>query len=167
VGLIVFEFARFHAADFARGREFASALDAFCGRLPAGWRYAVELRNRNFLHPDYFALLARHGVTHVFNSWSDMPSVAEQLELPGSFTNPEFFAARFLLKPGRKYEEAVKRFSPYASLQEPYPEGRAAAVKLLQRAARSSGRIRGHIYVGNRFEGNSPESIAAILDEAA
>jgi hypothetical protein len=30
-----------------------------------------------------------------------MPPVAEQLALPGSITNPEFAAARLLLKAGR------------------------------------------------------------------
>jgi len=39
--------------------------------------------------------------------------VGEQMALPGSRTNPDLVAARFLLKPGRKYEEAVKAFEPY------------------------------------------------------
>jgi hypothetical protein len=42
-----------------------------------------------------------------------MPPVNEQLAIPGSLTNPKLCAARFLLKPGRKYEEAVKTFQPY------------------------------------------------------
>jgi hypothetical protein len=39
--------------------------------------------------------------------------VGEQMALPGSRTNPHLVAARFLLKPGRKYEQAVKAFEPY------------------------------------------------------
>jgi hypothetical protein len=35
-----------------------------------------------------------------------------QMALPGSRTNPDLVAARFLLKPGRKYEQAVKAFEP-------------------------------------------------------
>ncbi len=166
IGLLMFEFSQFHPGDFPRGREFVEALDAFLAKLPRGWRYGVEIRNRNFLQPDYFAVLARHGVAHIFNSWSDMPPVAEQLALPGSFANPDFFAARFLLKPGRKYEDAVKRFSPYASLQEPNPEDRAAAASLMGLAATSGNRTHGYIYLNNRFEGNALESIAAILDQA-
>ena len=42
-----------------------------------------------------------------------MPPVSEQMAIVGSETNDDFLAARFLLKPGRKYEEAVKEFSPY------------------------------------------------------
>jgi hypothetical protein len=38
----------------------------FFGQLPKGWPYAVEMRNKHWLHPDYFECLARHEVTHVF-----------------------------------------------------------------------------------------------------
>jgi hypothetical protein len=51
-------------------------------------------------------------VAHVFNSWEAMPPVAKQMAMPGSPTNPSLVAARFLLKPGRRYEEAVKTFQP-------------------------------------------------------
>lgn len=166
VGLLMFEFKQFHGGDFARGREFVAALDEFLGRLPRGWPYAVEIRNRNFLQPEYFAALARHGVAHVFNSWTDMPPVGEQIELPGAFPNPELCAARFLLKPGRKYEDAVKRFSPYEKIQEVNPEGRTAGVKLLKRVTGSGQRICGFIFVNNRFEGNALQSIVAILEPA-
>ena len=170
VGVLMFEFTQIHGADFARGREFVAALDEFLGRLPRGWPYAVEIRNRNFLQPEYFAALARHGVAHVFNSWTDMPPVSEQSELPGAFPNPELFAARFLLKPGRKYEDAVKRFSPYEKLQEENPEGRTAAKKLIHRLRASELRARGFIFLNNRFEGNALASLTAITqpgDEAS
>lgn len=166
VGVLMFEFAQFRGTDFARGREFVAALDGFLGQLPRGWPYAVEIRNRSFLQSQYFATLARHGVAHVFNSWTDMPPVGEQIELAGAFTTPQLSAARFLLKPGRKYEEAVKQFSPYEKLQEANPEGRAAAAKLVRRATGSSQPSRSYIYLNNRFEGNALASIAALLNEA-
>jgi uncharacterized protein YecE (DUF72 family) len=164
VGLLMFEFTQFHGGDFARGREFVAALEEFLARLPRGWPYAVEIRNRTFLQPEYFAALARQGVAHVFNSWTDMPPVGEQLELPGAFPNPELFAARFLLKPGRKYEDAVKRFSPYEKIQEVNPAGRTAAAKLLKRGADRDQRLSGASFVNNRFEGNALASIAAMVE---
>jgi uncharacterized protein YecE (DUF72 family) len=167
VGLLIFEFSRFSPAEFARGRDFVEALDEFLGRLPPGWRYGVEIRNRSFLHPDYFAMLARRGAAHVFNSWQDMPPVGEQLALPGSRTSPEFIGARLLLRPGRKYEEAVKLFSPYNRIQDAYPEGRAAGVKLIEETRGSGGATKGFIYVNNRFEGNALQTIAAMVEAAA
>jgi uncharacterized protein YecE (DUF72 family) len=167
IGPLMFEFSPFRGSDFARGREFVEALDGFLGKLPRNWQYAVEIRNRNFLQPEYFAALARHGVAHVFSSWTDMPPVTEQLALPGSQTNPSLLVARFLLRPGRKYEEAVKLFSPYEQIKDPYPEGRAAMSELINRIRAGGDPTSSYIYLNNRFEGNALESIAAVLDETA
>ena len=100
-------------------------LDAFFSKLPKGWNFGVEIRNKDWLQPDYFAVLRKHGVVHVFNNWSMMPTVGEQMMVPGSDTSDSMVAARFLLKPGRKYEEAVEQFSPYKSVKEVNAEARA------------------------------------------
>ena len=71
-----------------------------------------------------------------------------------------------LLKPGRKYEDAVKSFSPYDRIHDPYPEGRAVGAELIREARCSGGATKGFIYVNNRFEGNALETIAAIVDQA-
>jgi hypothetical protein len=49
----------------------------------------------------------------------------------GQPDEPELVAARFLLKPGRKYEEAVKTFEPYDKIKEENPEARAAGRTLI------------------------------------
>ncbi|MEI6194616.1 MAG: DUF72 domain-containing protein [Verrucomicrobiota bacterium] len=164
VGLLMFEFSRFYPSDYEHGRDFVADLDKFLGQLPKGWPYAVEMRNHKWLQPDYFACLARHGVTHVFNSWDAMPPVNEQMALPGSRTNPGLTAARFLLKPGRKYEEAVKTFQPYDRLKEPYPEAREAGSALIRQGKSASPDRKTFIYVNNRLEGNALETIDAMLE---
>lgn len=164
VGLLMFEFSRFYPSDFARGRDFVAALDAFLGMLPRGWPYGVEIRNASFLQPEYFATLARHGVAHVFNSWEAMPPVNEQVALPGSLTNSELAAMRLLLRPGRRYEDAVKLFSPYDRLQEPQPEARLAAARLIDAARQTARPRRLFVFVNNRFEGNALATIAAIVE---
>ena len=164
VGLITFEFSRFGPADFARGAQFVKALDAFLGKLPRGWPYGVELRNRQWLRPEYFAVLAGHGVTHIYNAWSDMPPVSEQVTLPGSETNPALLAMRLLVREGRTFDQAVKKFSPYDKIQDPNPEGRMAATDLARRGLRSNGKTRIMVLVGNRFEGHSPGTVNAIVN---
>jgi hypothetical protein len=94
-----------------------------------------------------------------------VPPVNEQLTLAGSQTTPDLLSARFLLKPGRKYEDAVKLFSPYDRVKEPCEEGRAAASTLIRQATRSGGKTKAFIYLNNRFEGNALETIAAILED--
>ena len=166
VGLLMFEFSRFYPSDFQRGRDFVDALDRFLDRLPKGWPYGVEIRNRYFLHADYFAALSRHGVAHIYNSWQGMPPIEEQMALPGSRTAPDLLGARLLLRPGRKYEEAVKLFKPYDRIKDPYPEGRAAGAKLIQETRRTGGNTRAYLYVNNRFEGNALETIAGMIELA-
>lgn len=163
VGMFIFEFSKFHVTDYQHGRHFVADLDRFLENIPKGWNYGVEIRNRNFLQPEYFAMLARHGVSHVFNSWADMPPVIEQLALSGSTTNPACTGARFLLKPGRKYEEAVKLFSPYNETREVYPEARAAAADLIRQVLIKQAIRKLFLYVNNRLEGNSLLTIMALL----
>lgn len=162
VGLLIFEFSRFWPTDYEHGRDFVADLDKFLGQLPRGWPYGVEVRNRNWLRPDYFECLARHGATHVFNSWEAMPPVAEQMALPGSRTNPALVAARFLLKPGRRYEEAVKGFQPYDRTKEVNAEARQAGAALIAEGVKAKGRST-FLYVNNRLEGNALSTIEAML----
>jgi len=158
VGVLMFEFGHLYKRDFEQGRDFIAALDSFFAELPTDWQYGVEIRNKEFLRAEYFEVLHRHGVTHVFNSWAAMPPAEEQMAMEGSFT-ADFFASRFLLKPGRKYDEAVQSFSPYESVQDPYPEGRQAIKEL----ASTKTQRPSFIFVNNRLEGNALGTIAASI----
>ena len=166
IGLLVFEFSRFWPADYRQGRDFLDDLDKFLGQLPGGWPYGVELRNRNWLRPEYFECLARHRTAHVFNSWEAMPSVREQLALPGSRPHPGLVGARLLLKPGRRYEEAVKLFEPYDQIREINQEARAEGASLIEEGLRTTGR-QTFVYVNNRLEGNALSTIQAMVEGAA
>ena len=123
------------------------------------------MRNKHWLKPEYFGCLARHGVAHVFNSWDAMPPVSEQMALAGSRTNPNLCAARFLLKPGRKYEEAVKTFQPYDKVKEPNAEARATGKALVAEGEAAGPERKTFIYVNNRLEGNAPETINAMVSD--
>jgi len=163
LGVLMFEFSHFWPGDYEHGRDFVADLDTFLGKLPKGWPYGIEMRNRAWLRNEYFGCLARHGVTHVFNSWDAMPPVSEQMALPGSRTNPGLVAARFLLKPGRKYDEAVKTFQPYDKTKEVNDEARKAGAAMIVEGERCEPRRKAYIFVNNRLEGNALETIAAML----
>jgi len=163
VGVLMFEFSRFWPSDYEHGRDFVADLDKFLGKLPKGWPYAIEMRNHHWLAPEYFGCLERHGVTHVYNSWDAMPPVNEQMAMPGSKTNPSLLAARFLLKPGRKYEEAVKTFQPYDKVKETNPEAREAGKALVAEGKAAGPKRKTFIYVNNRLEGNALETIDTMV----
>ena len=166
IGVLLLEFSKFYPSDYETGRHFAADLEEFLSRLPKGWPYAVEIRNKNFLHPDYFAALQRRGVAHVFNSWAEMPPVSEQLMMPGSRSAQDLCAARFLLKPGRKYEDAVKLFAPYDRIKEPDANAREAGATLIRKGRKANPQRRTFIFVNNRLEGNALETIAAMIERA-
>lgn len=162
LGVLIFEFSQFYPRDFERGRDFVEVLDRFLAQVPKGWQYGVEIRNSNFLQPEYFETLRRHEVAHVFNSWSRMPPVSEQMKIDGSRTT-DFVVARFLLSPGRAYEQAVKSFSPYKETRVVDAGARAAGRALIGKARQVSKRP-SFIFVNNRLEGNSPLTIQAMLE---
>ncbi len=162
IGILIFEFSAFHRSHFLRGRDFVAALDHFLGEIPRDWQYGVEVRNASLLQPEYFEVLRRNGVAHVFNSWTKMPPVGEQVAMAGAFTT-DFFAARFLLRPGRAYQQAVEKFSPYHETREQNPAARADLRALIARAGAQPTKRPSYAFVNNRLEGNSPNTIAAAL----
>ena len=164
IGVLIFEFGAFRRDVFPGPVEFVERLDLFLAGLPSGFRYAVEIRNAEFLDREYFRCLESHGVAHVFNSWSRMPELREQMAIPESIT-ADFIVSRALLRRGRVYDQAVRLFSPYSKIQDPNPEARAGLRELIERARET--RRAAYIYVNNRLEGNSPATIMAVVDEQA
>ncbi|HXO83959.1 MAG TPA: DUF72 domain-containing protein [Gemmatimonadales bacterium] len=158
-GCFVFEFQAMRGKDLPDPLQWADQLDDFFKQLPRDHRYAVELRNPELLTGLHGEVLKRHGVAHVFNSWTEMPSIGEQLDstwtLPAGFT-----VARALLKPGRRYADAVKQFQPYDRVQEPLPDLRRDLVRLV--GAAQQRRIEAFILANNRAEGNAPGTIRAV-----
>jgi len=161
VGVLILEFSQFYPRDFERGRDFVDALDRFFQEAPTDWPLAVEIRNKGFLKEPYFAMLQRHQVAHCYNNWTRMPTVGEQLAMEESFP-ADFTTARFLLTPGRQYQQAVDRFQPYDRLQAPDAEARESARTLIERIrAKQSARL-SFLFVNNRLEGHAPSTIEAI-----
>jgi len=160
LGPVIFEFG----SRTAEPIEFIDRLDTFLGELPPGFRYAVEIRNREYLAPRYFDALHAHNTAHVLNSWSRMPPIGEQLSMANVFT-ADFIVARALLRPGRVYEDAVKLFMPYDHVKEEDPKTRDSLRALLQRMKEE--RRSAYVFVNNRLEGNAPETIRAVTEGLA
>lgn len=164
VGPLILEFGTFAKRDFTEGATFFDRLGRFLASLPDGWRYAVEIRNAEYLTPEYFGVLRSRNVAHVFNAWTRMPALDDQVRLADAFT-ADFTVTRALLAKGRSYEDAVKTFSPYDHLQEPNPGARAAMAALGQRALER--KEPAYLFVNNRLEGYAPATIEAVADGLA
>jgi uncharacterized protein YecE (DUF72 family) len=139
-------------------QEFAAHLDHFFSQLPRGPMYSIEIRNPEFLNDVYFDTLRKHNVAHVFNSWTQMPSIGAQLAM-NSLT-ADFVVSRALLKPGRKYAEAVDAFAPYTRTMEEAPEVRADLAQLVRKGMSYQKAI--FIIANNRLEGSSPLTLLGL-----
>ena len=160
VAVLIFEFGTFSKKSYAAPDAFFADLDAFLTALPRGWKYAVEIRNEDYLRQEYFEVLRRHGVAHVFTSWTRMPPLYKQIEIAEAWT-ADFTVVRALLRPGRPYETAVQMFSPYEKVQDKYPGARDAMRTVIECARKR--REPAYLFINNRLEGNAPVTIANVV----
>jgi len=162
LGPLIFEFGTIREGPMAEPRQFVAQLDQMFSRLPTDrFSFAVEVRNPDFLSPasGFLDCLRGHGVAYCFNSWTRMPPVGEQLNIPGVFT-ARHAVARFLLPPGRTYSQAVAELAPYERVQQPYPEGREAMQRLIKVAMDNERTL--YVFVNNRLEGNAIQTIDEV-----
>jgi len=160
--LLIFEFGAFGQRSFEDVGQFLDRLDPFLAALPPEFRYAVEIRNPEFLEKDYFACLRARRVAHVYNAWSKMPELRSQMAIPESATT-DFLVSRALLRRGRVYEDAVGMFQPYREIQDENPEARESMRVLIGRARENKQFL--FLFVNNRLEGNAPLTILSLVDK--
>ncbi len=156
-GPFLFEFQRHGMST----EEFCSRLDGFFGQLPKDFSYAVEIRNAGLIGVEYQKVLETHGVAHVYNHWSYMPSLAEQHTRMGNFTAP-FTVLRLLTPLKISYEAAKKRAEPYTKIVGELLEMRRDTVDLVKKAV-EEGR-RAYVLVNNRSEGNAPLTVQGLSE---
>ncbi|HXS94320.1 MAG TPA: DUF72 domain-containing protein [Candidatus Limnocylindrales bacterium] len=161
-GVLIFEFGTFSKKSFEELPAFLERLHPFLTALPREFRYAVEIRNPEFLERDYFDCLRSHGVAHVYNAWSRMPELRYQIGIADSAT-ADFQVCRALLRRGRLYEEAVQQFAPYREVQDPNPEARDSMRILIDRARENKQFL--FLFVNNRLEGNAPATILSVVED--
>ncbi|NWF82476.1 MAG: DUF72 domain-containing protein [Bryobacteraceae bacterium] len=162
VAVMIFEFGTFSKQQYASPDLFYRDLDRFLAALPGGYRYAVEVRNREFFEPAYFDLLRSHRAAHVFNAWTRVPPLDQQTAIEEAYT-ADFIVARALLSPGRAYEQAVRKFEPYERIQEPNEGARQGLRRLVARALGK--KQLAFLFVNNRLEGNAPGTIQAVTPD--
>ena len=155
-GPFIFEFQRTGIDP----QEFVPRLDQFLGELPKRYEYAVEIRNPGILSPEYQAILAKHGVSHIYNHLYAMPSLEDQHNRLGSGFTASFVLFRLLTPRDKKYHDAVKAYEPYDKLVQPLPDMRNETVRLVKQAVEEHRRA--YILVNNRSEGNAPETTKAL-----
>ncbi|HSH00481.1 MAG TPA: DUF72 domain-containing protein, partial [candidate division Zixibacteria bacterium] len=80
LGPLLIQFPYFNKQAFADRREFVERLDTFLDELSTDFRYAVEIRNRAWLQPDFMETLSRHNCALTLLDQAWMPHGAEFAE---------------------------------------------------------------------------------------
>ncbi len=140
---------------------FCEKLDAFLSRAPRDFPFAVEIRDRKLLTPEYARTLRRNEASHVFNYWSRMPSLSEQMRVEGLLDGP-LLVSRLLLPPGGRYGELKEAFAPFDRIVSPQPQMRHDLVRLVQVALDRD--MECYVLVNNKAEGSSPLTVRALAE---
>ena len=166
LGVLVIQFPYIELQNDDDRLQFLERLGHFLFDMPKDIRFAVEIRNPEFITTaisrTYFATLNTSGASHCFNHWTGMPELRTQMlaAADAGGINAPFFVSRILTPLGVKYEQAVKKFSPYREIKMAQPQMRADVVRLCRRAIDRNAEA--FVIVNNRCEGNAPQTIEAI-----
>jgi uncharacterized protein YecE (DUF72 family) len=84
LGPLLFQFGYFNKSAFASVDQFLARLVPFLGKLPKGYKFAVEIRNKHWLVPQFADALRERGValTRIDQSW--MPRPAGHFSIPSN-----------------------------------------------------------------------------------
>ena len=129
-GPLVFQFPPLGVEVTREPRRFAESLARFLGALPAGPWYAVELRDAALFGEPYLEALDATGAAHCFSRHPRMPDLDVQLGLAGAERLRRPIVVRWMLNPRLAYEQARRRYEPFAALVDEDPGTRATLARL-------------------------------------
>jgi len=140
LGVLTLQFAY----DFTP--DHFSRLDAFLGDLPEGYRYAVEVRNRMWIEPQFAEMLHGHNVALVLQDLNYMPRL--------DWLTADFTVVRWL---GRRKD--IREFDRIQIDRSAVLQDWAAKVFLfIQEGVDLYG------YFNNHFAGHSPASVRQFAE---
>jgi len=162
LGPIMFQFEYLNKQKMPSKEAFFERFGEFIDRAPKGYRYAVEIRNPNYLCPAFFEFLEKRQVGFVYLEGYYMPRIGEVFERFGPGT-ASFQVIR--LHGGDRLEIEGETGEVWNRIVAPKPAGLEAAAKIVRANAKK--RILTYLNLNNHFEGSAPLSLRRFLDVLA
>lgn len=149
--IVLFQFPYFRVREM-RVDDFLARLERVLDRVPSGWRYAVEIRNKGWLGEPLLSLLREHRVAAVLIDHPWMPPPRAQLER--GMVTTDFSYIRLL---GDRYA-IEKKTTSWGAIVEDRSERIGEWAEVILEIARSAGLSAVWTFINNHFAGHGPAS---------
>jgi uncharacterized protein YecE (DUF72 family) len=157
LGPLLFQFPYFSARQFRSHDAFLERLESILDRLPEGYRFAVELRNRGWVTPRLLDLLRAHRVALALTDHPWMPTI-QQLMRQHDVVTADFVYIRWL--GDRKAIEAIT--SKWDRLVVDRRQDTATWVAVVREFLARHLPVYG--FYNNHYAGHSPSSIGLFYE---
>ncbi len=155
LGPLLFQFGYFNKKAFKSGDEFLARLAPFLKKLPKGYRFALEIRNKQWLTAQFFDLLRTHRVAYALIDQAWMPLASEIFERFDPIT-ADFSYIR-LLGDRKSIEQKTKVWDKV--IVDRSKELRSW-VDVCERTTRRG--VSTFVYVNNHFAGHAPATVESF-----
>jgi uncharacterized protein YecE (DUF72 family) len=152
LGPLLFQFGYFNKSAFTSGKEFLARLEPFLKKLPKGYRFALEIRNKQWLTAEFFDLLRAHKVAYALIDQAWMPRVSEIFEKFDPIT-ADFSYVR-LLGDRKGIEQKTKVWDKVIVDRS---RELMSWVNVCQRTTRRG--VATYVYVNNHYAGFAPATV--------
>ena len=157
LGPLLLQFPYFNKQAFGRGEDFLARLEPFLKKLPSGYSFALETRNKNWINQRFLEVLRERKVALALIDHPWM-TPAHQLMAKLDVATADFAYIRWL-DDRKAIEEKTQHWDRVIVNREREMESWVPTIdKLLER------RLRVYAYFNNHYAGYAPGSIALFLD---
>jgi uncharacterized protein YecE (DUF72 family) len=153
LGALLFQFRYYRKAEMASGDDFIERLAPFLKKLPKGYRFALEVRNKTWVNEKLLNLLAKHNVAFALTDHPWMENVNSLMERLDVVTS-DFCYVRWL-GDRKKIEEETKRWNSIIIDRRREMKRWIPAIKELR--AGDIGAV--YAFFNNHYAGYAPGSI--------
>jgi uncharacterized protein YecE (DUF72 family) len=152
LGPLLFQFGYFNKSAFKSDKEFLARLEPFLKKLPQGYKFALEIRNKQWLTAQFFDLLREHKVAYALIDQAWMPRVSEIFEKFDPIT-ADFTYIR-LLGDRKGIEQKTKIWDKVIVDRS---KELMSWVNVCQRTIRRG--VSTYVYVNNHYAGFAPATV--------
>ena len=157
LGVLLFQFPYFNRNLFATPEPFLKRLEPFLKKLPAGFRYALEVRNKSFLVSQLRQLLNAHEIAIALVDHPWMPSPKTWFK-----TDPVTGPVAYVRLLGDRYEieEKTKTWDKViVDRSREIADWTTVCDRITQRG------VDVFVYINNHYSGHAPASVRQFLKQ--